>query len=78
MPSPDEALAYARTPEEQAVVNIYERLLIVGTPDQVRARIDDVVGRTGADEVMIATHAFDTAARIRSYELLAQTFGLTT
>jgi hypothetical protein len=44
----------------------------------VRARIDDVVGRTGADEVMIATHAFDTGARIRSYELLAQTFGLTT
>ena len=78
LPSPDEALAHARTPEEQAVVNIYEPLLIVGRPGQVRARIDDIVGRTGADEVMIATHAFDTAARIRSYELVAQTFGLTT
>jgi hypothetical protein len=27
---------------------------------------------------LVPTHAFDTAARIRSYELLAQTFGLTT
>jgi hypothetical protein len=25
---------------------------------------------------MIATHAFDTAARIRSYELVAQAFSL--
>jgi luciferase family oxidoreductase group 1 len=76
LPSPDAALAHALTPEEQAIVNIYERLLIVGTPSQVRARIDDAVARTGADEVMVATHAFATAARIRSYELLAQAYDL--
>jgi hypothetical protein len=32
--------------------------------------------RSQADEVMIATHAYDPAARMRSYELIAQAFGL--
>jgi hypothetical protein len=36
----------------------------------------EIATRTQADEVMIATHAYEPAARIRSYELLAQAFGL--
>jgi hypothetical protein len=36
----------------------------------------EISNRTQADEVMIATHAYDPAARIRSYELLAHAFGL--
>ena len=35
-----------------------------------------IVARTEADEVMIATHAADLAARIRSYELVAEAFEL--
>jgi luciferase family oxidoreductase group 1 len=77
MPSPDEALAHVFTPEEQAIVSLYENLVIVGTPAQVRTRIEALVGRTGADEVMIVTHAHDVAARLRSYELVAHAFGLT-
>lgn len=50
----------------------------MGTPQQVRARIEDVAARTGADEVMLATHAYDVAARIRSYELVAEAFGSAT
>jgi hypothetical protein len=42
----------------------------------VRARIEDIVARTNADEVMIATHAWEIAARIRSYELVSQVFNL--
>jgi luciferase family oxidoreductase group 1 len=76
MPSPGEAMAHVFTPEEQTIVAFYKKLQIVGTPEQVRARIEDVAKRTGADEVMIATHAYDSAARVRSYELVAQAFGL--
>jgi len=76
MPSPDEAMAHTFTPEEQALVASYKELQIVGTFEQVRARIDDLVARTEADEVMIATHASDLAARIRSYELVAEAFEL--
>jgi luciferase family oxidoreductase group 1 len=76
LPSPDEALAYPFTREELTIAEFYRRLLIVGTPEQCRARIEDFVARTNADEVMIATHAFEPAARVRSYELLAEEFGL--
>jgi luciferase family oxidoreductase group 1 len=76
MPTPDEAMAHVFTPEEQALVASYKRLQIVGTPVQVRHRIEEIVARTEADEVMIATHAADLAARIRSYELVAAAFEL--
>ncbi len=74
--SPDEALAHDYTHEERAVVDAYRKLQIVGTPETVRARIEEIATRTGADEVMIATHAWDPAARIRSFELVGEAFGL--
>ena len=77
LPSPDDAMAHVFTPEEQPVVASYRRLQIAGTPERVRARIEEIATRARADEVMIATHAYDPAARIRSYELVAQVFGLT-
>jgi luciferase family oxidoreductase group 1 len=43
----------------------------IGTPDQVREKVLDFVGRTGANELMITTQVFDPAARRRSYTLLA-------
>ena len=76
MPSPDEAMAHVYTPEEQMLVASYKKLQIVGTPEQVRARIEDIVAQTQADEVMIATHAWDLAARVRSYELVAEALDL--
>ena len=50
MPSPEEALAHEYTPEQAAVVAAFKKLLIVGTPEQVRARIESVASRTEADE----------------------------
>jgi alkanesulfonate monooxygenase SsuD/methylene tetrahydromethanopterin reductase-like flavin-dependent oxidoreductase (luciferase family) len=76
MPSPEQALAHVFTPEEQAIAAFFETLQIVGTPEQVGARIEEIAARTQADEVMIATHAYDPAARVRSYELVARAFGL--
>jgi luciferase family oxidoreductase group 1 len=76
MPSPDKAMTHVYTREEQTIVAFFTKLQIVGTPEQVRARIEDAVTQTGADEVMIATHAYDAAARIRSYDLVGQAFGL--
>jgi luciferase family oxidoreductase group 1 len=76
MPSPEQAAAHVFTEDERAVVAAYKKLPIVGTPAEVRARIEEVAARTGADEIMIATHAYDPAARIRSYELVAEAFGL--
>src|ERR1700728_2111190 len=76
LPSPEEAMAHVYTPEEDKIVAFFKKIRIVGTPEHVRARIEDIASRSEADEVMIATHAYDPAARIRSYELVAQAFDL--
>src|SRR5688500_14814654 len=52
------------------------RRRITGTPEMVRAGIEAVARDYGADEVMIVTITWDHAARRRSYELIAEAFGL--
>jgi luciferase family oxidoreductase group 1 len=43
----------------------------IGAPETVRASIEAFVARTGADELMITSHIYDPAARLKSYEIAA-------
>jgi luciferase family oxidoreductase group 1 len=52
------------------------RRRIVGSPATVRAGIESVAAEYGADEVIIVTITHDHGARRRSYELIAEAFGL--
>ena len=45
---------------------------VYGSPDTVRSGIDQILARTQADELIIVSDVFDHAARLRSYELIAQ------
>jgi alkanesulfonate monooxygenase SsuD/methylene tetrahydromethanopterin reductase-like flavin-dependent oxidoreductase (luciferase family) len=45
---------------------------VVGSPDTVRRGLEAFLARTGADELMVSGTVFDHAARLRSYELLAE------
>jgi luciferase family oxidoreductase group 1 len=45
---------------------------VVGTPETVRQGIEAFVRRTGADELMVTAQIFDHAARVRSFEILAE------
>lgn len=76
LPPPEEAASYQFSWAEQSVVATFKERLIAGTPEVVKARIDAEVAITGADEVMIATTTYGEAARLRSYELLAEAYGL--
>ena len=53
------------------------RRITAGTPAQVRAALEELAQQYGADEVIVVTITHDHAARRRSYELLADAFGLT-
>jgi luciferase family oxidoreductase group 1 len=44
----------------------------VGTPDEVRAYLDDFVAHAQADELIVASMARRTEATLRSFELLAK------
>jgi luciferase family oxidoreductase group 1 len=50
------------------------RRSIVGSPDTVRAGLEDVAREYGTDELMIVTITYEHAARRRSYELIAKAF----
>jgi alkanesulfonate monooxygenase SsuD/methylene tetrahydromethanopterin reductase-like flavin-dependent oxidoreductase (luciferase family) len=50
------------------------RRAVVGTPDAVRAGLEEVAAEYGADELMLVTITYDHADRRRSYELVAGAF----
>lgn len=75
VPSPDEARAAGWDPAAAPRGPMAE-LLIAGTPDDVRERIMTAAREADADEVMVMTIVHDPAARLRSYELLADAFEL--
>jgi luciferase family oxidoreductase group 1 len=75
VPPPDEALAFLER-DGASGRSAEQRRGIVGTPDVVRERIEAVAAEYRADEVVVLTITYDHAARRRSYELIAEAFGL--
>lgn len=76
LPTPEEAAGHRFTPAEKEMSEVYRRLQILGTPDEVKASVEDLVERTGADEVMVTTVTHAHEDRVHSYELLAKAFDL--
>jgi luciferase family oxidoreductase group 1 len=52
------------------------RRTIVGSPETVRPQLEALAAEYGATEVIVVTITHDHAVRRRSYELLAEAFGL--
>jgi alkanesulfonate monooxygenase SsuD/methylene tetrahydromethanopterin reductase-like flavin-dependent oxidoreductase (luciferase family) len=48
----------------------------VGTPEKVKAELERMAGALGLGELVVNTIAWDHAARLRSYRLLAEVFRL--
>ncbi|HXP03346.1 MAG TPA: LLM class flavin-dependent oxidoreductase [Stellaceae bacterium] len=59
-------------PYKRAVVEDAFGAAIVGGPETVRRGLDDLIARTGADELMVTANIFDHAKRKRSFEIVAQ------
>lgn len=64
------------TPAELAMAEKLHRKSIVGSAEQVTARLKDLATSLDLDELVIVTWTYDAAPRHRSYELLADAFGL--
>jgi len=74
--SPEDAATRRLTPQQQAIVEKQTKLWIVGDPLQVKAAIEAQAAAAGADEVMVTTTVWSHELRLRSYQLLAEAFGL--
>jgi luciferase family oxidoreductase group 1 len=73
VPPPERALRYLAQHGDSGAGS---RRRIAGSPQTVRAGIEAVAAEYGADEVIVVTITHDHAARRRSYELIAEAFGL--
>jgi luciferase family oxidoreductase group 1 len=74
VPTVEKALAFFDEPGESRAAS--GRRVVLGTPEVVRAGLEDVAALYGAGEVLVVTITYDHGARRRSYELIAEAFGL--
>jgi alkanesulfonate monooxygenase SsuD/methylene tetrahydromethanopterin reductase-like flavin-dependent oxidoreductase (luciferase family) len=59
-------------PYEKSAVESMLSLYVVGSPKRVRDGLDAFIQKTGADELIITSDAFDPKDRLRSFELIAE------
>lgn len=71
-PTPEQAAAHTFTDEEARALAGFRAQQAYGSPESVDKRLTDLVGATGADELMLVTPVYELAARLRSYELVQQ------
>ncbi|MFC3124503.1 LLM class flavin-dependent oxidoreductase [Pseudoroseomonas globiformis] len=76
LPSPEEAANYPATPAERDKLSRMRQRAAIGTPEQVRAKLEAMAGELGVQEVAVLSPIHDPAARRRSVTLLAEAFGL--
>jgi luciferase family oxidoreductase group 1 len=76
LPSVEEALAYPYTDAERASVLRNRSRLFVGSPATVMQRLQPIIAESQTDELMVITAVYDHEARKKSYDLLADSFGL--
>lgn len=75
-PSVEEAERHPYTERDLAIVRHLRRRTVAGAPEQVRDRLLALGAEYGVDEFVVVTIIHDPKARLRSYELLAQVFGI--
>ena len=76
VPSVESAQAEVLNEAERDYVRFQEANALVGSPERVKERMEALAADLDADEFIVVTITHDFADRLRSYELLAEAFGL--
>ncbi|MEA3048285.1 MAG: hypothetical protein QOG84_121 [Sphingomonadales bacterium] len=76
LPSPVPRFADMLPPAHRAILDQVLTCSAIGSSETVRRDIAAFIERTGADELMITSQIWDHAARMRSYEIVAEAMGL--
>jgi luciferase family oxidoreductase group 1 len=76
VPTLEEAERHVYAEEERRYVLGQRDRAIIGGPEKCRREATSLAQRYGADELMVLTITGDYPSRLRSYELLASSFGL--
>jgi luciferase family oxidoreductase group 1 len=76
VPPPEKALAFLAREGRSPAADVPNRRAILGSPEKVRAELEELASEYNADEVIVVTITYDHGARRRSYELLADAMDL--
>lgn len=76
LPSVQSALDYPYTEYDLERIRFGRHRRIVGSPEQVKAKLLEMGSLYNADEILIVSPIHHFEARIRSYELIAEAFGM--
>ncbi len=76
VPPPEKALAFLAREGKSPRESNPGRRGIIGTPEKVRAELEELASAYSAEEVIAVTITHDHGARRKSYELLAEAMGL--
>jgi alkanesulfonate monooxygenase SsuD/methylene tetrahydromethanopterin reductase-like flavin-dependent oxidoreductase (luciferase family) len=74
LPPPIEGYGETLAPHERSMIGNFLTAAAIGSPETVKAGIEEFVTRTGADELMITSQIFDHGKRLRSYGITAGLF----
>jgi luciferase family oxidoreductase group 1 len=74
VPPPLEGFEASLDPPQRAMLDHMLTASAIGSPETVRESLEAFVDRTDADELIVATHVFEHAHRLRSFEILAELF----
>ncbi|ENH95559.1 putative monooxygenase / Coenzyme F420-dependent N5,N10-methylene tetrahydromethanopterin reductase [Gracilibacillus halophilus YIM-C55.5] len=76
VPSIDEVKAKTISPEDRQTIEENRQRTIIGTPDDVKKKVEALAQDYQTDELMIITNIYDFEAKVHSYRLLAEAFQL--
>ena len=65
-------------PHERQMLDEMLSYSVIGSPDAVERRLNEIVDRTGCDEIMVTSQIHDHASRLHSFEIVAEVWGLGT
>jgi luciferase family oxidoreductase group 1 len=71
LPPPRERFLESVEPFERALIEQTLSVAAVGSRATVTRKLQEIIDRTAADELIIASQVFDHAARLRSYDITA-------
>ncbi len=72
LPPPVEEFESQLSPPEIALLRETHACSVAGSPETVRKGLEAFIAQTDADEVMVSSHIYDHAARLRSFEIVAE------
>jgi luciferase family oxidoreductase group 1 len=72
LPAPDLAWEKDVVPFDPAQIETQQAISFIGSPETVRSGLNAFVDRLQPDELIVVSHVYDHAARLRSYELASR------